>query len=159
MPMTDIEKIKLELGLLDPMFQPLSDEDYEYFLGKNNNNIILSAQDAAKSIVFFLAQAVREKSDVLELYGDQMFRQYLEALKMFISNAAYSQAVRSASPFAGGISRSDIQANLDNPDNNVVAIERGIPNDQEGVYVNNGNAFTDYNFSTGNRFSKSPFSV
>lgn len=157
--MTDIEKIKLELGLLDPMFQPLADTDYEYFLEKNNNNIILAAQDAAKTIVFYLAQSIRERSDVLEIYGDQLFRQYMEALKLFISNANYSQAVRSASPFAGGISRSDIQTNLDNPDNNVVAVERGIPTDMRATYVNNSSAFSDYDFSTGNKFPKSPFSA
>lgn len=155
MPLTDIEKVRLEVGCDISL---MSDSEITYFLDKNQNSIRRSAQDVARALLFQLAQLTRFKAAELEDYQSDYFKNYMAALKLYLSDANYS-VINNAGVYAGGISRSDIQANLDTIDNNPVAVEKGIPTDYEAVNVNNNSAFSDYDFSTGNQFPKSPFGV
>ena len=122
--MTDIEIIRVELGDGDSDFPILTDAEYQYFLDKNNGSIRRATLDAAKSILFNLARYAQERVDVLEIRGSDYFKQYREALLMFINNPNYSIATNSAMPYAGGISRNDIHNNLSNPDVYAADIER-----------------------------------
>lgn len=156
MALTEIEMVRLEIGCDVTL---MSDSEIEYFLTKNQNSIPRTSQDVARALLFQLAQLTRYKAAELEDYQSDYFKNYMAALKLYLSDANYNIALKSSLPYAGGISRSDIQANLDTIDNNVVAIEKGIPTDYEGVNVNNDSAFSDYDFSTGNKFPRTPFSV
>lgn len=120
---TDVEKLRLEVGD-DPELPILSDEEYEYILDKNSNNMRRSALEAARIILFRLARYVHERVDILEVRGNQWAEAYRKALELFISNPSFSVATQMAQPYAGGISKADIRANLDNQDNYVVDINR-----------------------------------
>lgn len=156
MPFTDIAKVRLEIGVDVSL---MSDDEVQYFLDKNQGSIPRASQDAARALLFQLAQLTRYKAAELEDYQSDYFKNYMAALKLYLSDANYNIALMGATPYASGISRSDIQSNLDTIDNNPVAIEKGIPTDYEAVNSNNNSAFSDYDFSTGNQFPKSPFGV
>lgn len=131
MSLTDIQKVKLEIGLTSAAFDipPVSDAEIQYFLDKNSGSIRRASLDAAKTLLFILSSKVHERVDELEIWGDQAARNYMDALKMYINNPNYSIANNSALPYAGGISKSEITANLNDSDAQVVKVDRSLETD------------------------------
>ena len=124
MALTDIQKVKLEIGLSGDAETLLTDEEITYFLEKNKNNIKKASLDAAKTVLFTLSQQVHERSGVeLEIWGHTWFENYMQTLKLYLSNPNYNIAIEQAKAYAGGISLSDMQANIDNTDNNIVLVD------------------------------------
>lgn len=142
MAFTDIQKIRLEIGDNDPAMPILADDEVQYFIDKNEGSLRKAALDCAKSILFRLASFGFERVDILEYRGSDYFVQYKQALEMFIKNPEYG-SVSNAMGYAGGISVSDIQKNINTIDNNYVKVEKSIPVDQLGFNVNNDSAFTE----------------
>lgn len=138
--MTPIQMVRTELSDTDVVFPLLSDEEYEYFLEKNNNSIRKTTLDAAKTILFKLASMTNEEVDVLAYKGSDYFRQYKEALIMYVKNPEYG-SISMANPYAGGISLSDIADNLSNSDNNYVKVEKSIPVEGAAINLNNTSPF------------------
>ena len=75
MALTNIEKLKLELGLVNEASNILSDEEIAYFLEKNNNSIRKAALDAAKTVLFVLSQLVHERPGIVT--GKQIGRAHV----------------------------------------------------------------------------------
>lgn len=119
MPTTLIQQVKIEVGDLDPALPILSDDEYEYFLTKNNLSVRRASLDAAKTILFKLSMRTRERVDIFDIYGHQAAQNYIEALKLFLRNPDLNTVLQSVSLYAGGISKSDMIANNENPDNNL----------------------------------------
>ena len=142
MAFTDIEKIRIEIGDTDTAMPILTDEEIQYFIDKNEGSLRKSALDCAKSILFRLASFGFERVDILEYRGSDYFIQYKQALELFIKNPEYG-SVSNAMGYAGGISISDIQANINSPDVNYVKVEKSIPVDNTGYNVNNDSAFSE----------------
>lgn len=147
MAFTDIEICRLEIGDNDVVFPILSDEEYEYFIEKNEGSLRRAQLDAAKTILFKLASYTYERVDILEHKGSDYFVQYKQALQMFIKNPEYGSA-SFAGLYAGGISLQDIQDNMSNIDNNYVKVEKSIPVDGQGYSINNTSPFSESDFST-----------
>lgn len=142
MALTNIEKLKLEIGLVNEASDILSDEEIAYFLEKNNNSIRKAALDAAKTVLFVLSQLVHERSGAeLEIWGHTWFENYMKTLQMYINDPNYSIALESAKAYAGGISVSDIRKNINNPENFVVDVDFSIPKD--GVAITSTNTHKD----------------
>lgn len=152
MAFTDIQKVRLEIGDSDPVFQILSDEEVQYFLDKNENSIRKTSLDAAKSILFRIASLTFERVDVIEYRGSDYFEQYKEALVMYIKNPEFG-SVSYAMGFAGGISLTDIQSNILNPDNNTVKVDKSVPVDYTAYNVNNTSPFQVENLPRKDEFS------
>jgi hypothetical protein len=144
--MTPIEAVRLEIYDKDEVFPLLSDEEIQYFLDKNEGSIRKASLDAAKSILFRLASYTYERVDILEHKGSDYFLQYQKALEMYIKNPEYG-SISKASIYAGGISVSDIQANIQSSDVNYVKVEKSIPVEGQGINVNNDSAFSEVNLS------------
>jgi|APGre2960657404_1045060.scaffolds.fasta_scaffold00061_13 hypothetical protein len=141
MAFTDIEKVRIEIGDTDAAMPILSDDEIQYFLDKNEGSIRKASLDCAKSILFRLAAFTFERVDILEYRGSDYFAQYRKALEMFISNPEYG-SVSNAMGYAGGISISDIQANINDSDVNYVKVEKSIPTDNTAYNLNNDSAFS-----------------
>lgn len=121
MALSPIQQIRLEVGDVDPALPILSDSEYEYFLAKNNSSVRRAAMDVAKTILFKISlDSAEEIVGILALKGHRAAEAYREALKMYIKNPDLNTILQNAEVYAGGISRSDMQANADNADNNVV---------------------------------------
>jgi len=133
-PTNIIDRVRLMIGDTDTANEHLSDDWYTYFLGKYSNNEVLSAIDAAKSILARFTSNTREKVDQIEIWGNLQFDNYLLWLKDFIENPAIS-GLRSPAPYAGGISKSDMASNDSNSDNVTVEIKRGFIENPDPEYI------------------------
>lgn len=118
-----VDRIRLAVGDIWDDMEMLTDDDYEYFLERNQNNENRATMDAIKAILFKLARMTRERTGDIEVYGSDWFNNYYKMLMLLLKdpNAALSLAV----PYAGGISRSDMLRNDLNCDNVVREINIG----------------------------------
>ena len=157
MALTDVQKIRLECGLVNEAESLLSDDEIQYFLTKNNNSIKKAALDAAKTVLFILSQQVHERSDYLEIWGHTWFENYMKALKLYITNPNYSITVESAQFYAGGISKSDIRDNINNSDNFTVISDIGVPKDYAAV--NSTNTQQNIFDHDADAYNTSPFNI
>lgn len=157
MALTDIQKIKLEIGLVDEASDILSDEEIAYFLEKNNNSVRKASLDVAKTVLFILSTRVHEKIEMLEIWGHTWFENYMKTLQMYINDPNYSIALENAKAYAGGISITDIRSNINNPDNLVVDVDISIP--KEGVAITSTNTFKDVFDVDSPYYNTNPFTL
>lgn len=118
------DRIRLFVGDIDANIVWLDDSTYTYLLDKHNDNEKKAAREAMQYILFSLARRTRERAYQCEVYGDQMFANYERALKLAINNPElYSIEF---TPYAGGISRTDMDANTNDIDTPDVKLFRGV---------------------------------
>ena len=67
MALTDIQKLRVEVGDVDVSFPILDDTSYEYFLEKHSNNLNRAGLDAARAILFQLSTRNSETVDVFSV--------------------------------------------------------------------------------------------
>lgn len=121
MALTPIQECRLAVADLDPAIPFLSDESYQHMLDKNGGSVSLASLDAARTIMLLLSQRTSQTVDVLSISGTaESAKQYRLSLQMFLKDPQLNPILRSATAWAGGISKSDMQANIDNTDNNAV---------------------------------------
>lgn len=118
------DRVRLNVGDIWPDMEWLHDEDYQYFIDKNNGNENRATLDAARALLFALSRFTRERTGDIEVYGGDIFSNYLKALQLILKDP--NIAISLAMPYAGGISREDMHENRVNFDNNsvLVATER-----------------------------------
>lgn len=118
MALTDVQKLRIEVQDTSVEFPLLSDEEYQYILDKNNSSIRKASLDAARMILFKLSiESVDDTVSVFSIKGSQAAKAYMEALKLFINNQALNPLVLDGTVYAGGISKTDYEANAANSDN------------------------------------------
>lgn len=123
MALTDVQKLRIEVQDTSLEFPLLSDDEYQYILDKNNQSIRKASLDAARVILFKLSiESVDNVVSVFSIKGSQAARAYMDALKMFINNQALNPIAFDGTVYAGGISKSDYEANNLNPDNIIPSI-------------------------------------
>lgn len=114
-----IHAVRIELG--DTSELPvMSDEEINYFLSKNNWNIQRTCLDVAKSMLLKLSMVSDQTVDIFSIRGSAAAKQYMQALKMYITDPNLNQALQNLQGYAGGISKADMLANDSNLDNNIV---------------------------------------
>ncbi len=119
------DRIRLNVGDIWADMELLHDDDYQYFIDKNNGSENRATLDAARALLFALSRFTRERTGDIEVYGGDIFSNYFKALQLILKDP--NIAVSLAMPYAGGISREDMHANRMNIDNNSVMLstERG----------------------------------
>lgn len=122
MPLTSIQQIRLLVQDNTPGLYIVSDDEINFFLTRNNNNINRTAMEVAKVILLNLSMRGDETVDIMSIKGSKAAEQYRLALQMFIKNPDLNPVLQNVSPYAGGISLTDMQSNADNEDNNIVSI-------------------------------------
>jgi hypothetical protein len=115
-----IQALRYELGDVSPEWPIMSDEEYRYFLSKNDYVVRRAAMDAAKSIMFKLSMRDDSSVDIFSIKGSAAAKNYMQALLMFIKNPDLNSLYDKVQGYAGGISKADMQANDSNLDNNIV---------------------------------------
>lgn len=114
------DRVRLNVGDVWPDMELLHDEDYQYFIDKNNGNENRATLDAARALLFILSRYTRERTGDIEVYGGDIFSNYFKALELILKDP--NIAISLAMPYAGGISREDMHANRMNRDNNSVSL-------------------------------------
>lgn len=115
-----IHALRIELGDTSAEFPIMSDDEYNYFLGKHDWNIRRASMDAAKSIMLKLSMRTDETVDIFSIKGSSAAKNYMQALQMYIKNPDLNALYDKVQGYAGGISKADMQANNANLDNNIV---------------------------------------
>jgi hypothetical protein len=117
--LTDIQKLRLEVGDVDVSFPILDDTSYEYFLEKHSNNLNRAGLDAARAILFQLSTRNSETVDVFSVKNTSA-ESYRQALLLYIKDPNLNPLYKNLKGYVGGVSISDMKANAANPDNNIV---------------------------------------
>ena len=120
MALTDIQKVRLAVADTDVSLPILDDGSYEYFLEKQSNNINRAAMDAARTILLTLSTRGDHTVDILSIKGSKAASEYRLALQFFLKDPNLNPVLNNCQGYAGGISLSDMQANVDTTDNNIV---------------------------------------
>ena len=115
-----IHAIRIELGDTSNEWPIMSDDEYNYFLSKHDWSIRRASMDAAKSIMLKLSMRTDETVDIFSIKGSSAAKNYMQALQMYIKNPDLNAMYDKVQGYAGGISKSDMQANDSNLDNNIV---------------------------------------
>jgi hypothetical protein len=114
--MDPILAVRLLIGDVEgsPFYQIFTDEEIQYFLDINGGNIRLAARDAAIAASMQIAGvATRERVGDVEVWRSA--EAYLSALKFFITNPV-ANIPNGLMPWAGGISKTQVCENNNNPD-------------------------------------------
>ena len=119
MALTDIQKLRVEVGDTDVSFPILDDTSYEYFLEKHSNNLNRAGLDAARAILFQLSTRNSETVDVFSVKNTSA-ESYRQALLLYIKDPNLNPLYKNLKGYFGGVSISDMEANVANRDNNIV---------------------------------------
>jgi hypothetical protein len=103
-------------------FYFVSDDEIEFFLARNNQNVNKTALEVAKVILLQLSMwSANETVDIFSVTGgSKSAEQYRLSLQMFLRSPELNPVFTSVNAYAGGISLTDMQANVDNSDNNYI---------------------------------------
>lgn len=138
MALTDVQQVRLYIGLRGAAEDLLHDEEIQHFLDANKNNVKKACIDAAGALLFQLSAYLHERSGTeLEIWGHTWFENYKIALQQFLRNPNNNTMFDNIVPFGGGISVQDARSNLNNMDNIVVEVDNGIPKDGEAMTSTN----------------------
>jgi len=124
-PSRDVDLVRMKVGDVDLEFEYLTDDWYNYFINRNDGNLNRSSLDAARAILASFTGSVREKTDQVEIYGNELFENYLNFLNNFVTNPSLSP-LGPPVPYFGGLSISDMQNKRDNSDLNGSRVQLGI---------------------------------
>lgn len=119
MALTDIAKLRIEIGDTDVSFPILDDTSYAYFLSKHNDNISRAAIDAARAILFQLSTMNSETVSIFSVKNTSA-ESYRQALLLYIKDQNLNPLYQTLKGYFGGISITDMEANVANTDNNIV---------------------------------------
>lgn len=122
-----IDRLRISVGDIDTTLVFLDDATYQYYLDKNSGNEKRTARELMPIILFSLAKMRRERAYMCEVYGADTFNNYMQAIKLALANPAIYDV--EFTPYAGGISRSDMQANSDDTDTPSPKVYRGVTSD------------------------------
>lgn len=123
MPITPemIMQVRYEVQDVDVALPILDDAVYEYILTKNSENIPRSSIDAARMILQRLSlTASKNTVDIFSIDSTVSAKQYKEALLLYIKDPNLNPLYQNLTGSFGGVSKSEMQNNDDNTDNNLI---------------------------------------
>ena len=113
-PATSItDRLRLNVGDIHSV-EILDDATYTYYYTKNEQNERRATRDLFTVLLFALSRYTHEKAGQIEVWGSDYFRNYLDAVKLAITNPSIDSIT--AMPFAGGISRTDMDTRASDTD-------------------------------------------
>lgn len=123
MALTLLQQIRYELGDVDTLMPLMTDTEYEYFLEKHASNVRRASLDAGRVILLKLSMRGDETVDIFSVKGSKAAEAYRMALELYLKNPDLNPVYNNVTGYAGGVSLSDMQANIDNADNNIVTTD------------------------------------
>ena len=136
MALTNIQQVRLLVQDSTPGLYIVSDDEINFFLERNSNNINRTALEVAKVILLNLSMRGDSQIDIMSIKGSKAAEAYRLALELFIKSPELNPALQNAGAYFGGVSISDMQANDLNTDNNIVQNPNGttvLPTDYFSV--------------------------
>ena len=120
MALTTIEQVRLLIQDNSPGLYLISDEELNFLLERNNDSVNRTSLEAAKIVLLNLSMRGDESVDIFSLKGSKAAEQYRLALQMFIKDPSLNPIYQNLQGYFGGVSKSDMEANDANIDNNTI---------------------------------------
>lgn len=120
MSLTPIQQIRLTVQDNTPGLYIISDDEIDWLLEKNNNNVAKASIDAARIILLNLSQRTDETVDIMSIKSSKVAENYRLALESFLKDPNSNPLYQNIKGYFGGVSISDMEANNANLDNNII---------------------------------------
>lgn len=120
MALTSIQQVRLLVQDNEPGLYLLQDDEITFLIERNFNSVDKASIEAARLILFKLAQRGDETVDIFSIKGRGAAEQYRLALQMFLKDPNLNPVLQNVRGYVGGVSKSDMESNDANSDNNVV---------------------------------------
>lgn len=120
MALSSIEQVRFLIQDNTPGLYLISDEEIYFLLQRNNNNVDRTALEAAKVILLSLSMRGDQTVDIFSVKGSKAAEQYRMALQLFIKSPDLNPILKTVQGWVGGVSKTEMQLNDSNTDNNTV---------------------------------------
>ena len=120
MALTNIQQVRLLVQDNEVGLYILSDDEITFLLERNNNSVDRTSIEAAKIILFKLSQRTDETVDIFSIRGGKAAEQYRLSLQMWLKDPNLNPLLNNIKGYVGGVSKSDMEQNDANSDNNLL---------------------------------------
>ena len=120
MALTPIQIVRLNVQDNTVGFYFISDDEIQYLLDKYEDNTDQASLEAARIILMQLSIRGDSTVDIFSIKGSKAAESYRMALQMYLRDPMLNPILKNTSAYFGNVSLSDMQANVDNLDNNAV---------------------------------------
>ena len=120
MALTLNQQVRLLCQDNTPGLYIISDDEINFLLERNNNNVDRAVYEALQIMLRYLAQRGDETVDIFSIRGSKAAEQMRLAIELYLKDPANNPLYKNLQGFFGGVSLSDMQANNDDCDNNIV---------------------------------------
>lgn len=120
MALSLIDQVRLLVQDNTPGLYMISDDEVHFLLQRNNNNVNRASLEAAKIILMNLAMRGDSTVDIFSVKGAKAAEQYRLALQLFLKDPNTNPVLQNTQAYFGGVSKSDMELNDGNSDNNLV---------------------------------------
>jgi hypothetical protein len=118
MALTPIQQVRLLIQDNEPGLTILADDEIEFLLERNSNSVNATSIEAARLVLFKLSQRGDETVDIFSLKGGKAAEQYRLALQLYLRDPNLNPMLNNIGGYVGGVSKSDMESNDANTDNN-----------------------------------------
>lgn len=127
-PSRAVDRVRMRVGDVNTANEHLADAWYEHFISISGGSESSAAVKAAGAILASFTDSIRERVDQVEIYGNHQFENYLKFLQELVRNPMIA-GMGPFKPYAGGISKSDMEKNTSDPDANLCPMKQGFVED------------------------------
>jgi hypothetical protein len=120
MALSLIDQVRLLIADNTPGLYLISDDEVNFLLQRNNNNVNRASLEAAKIILMNLAMRGDSTVDIFSIKGAKAAEQYRLALELFLKSPDLNPVLQNTQAYFGGVSKSDMELNNGILDNNLV---------------------------------------
>lgn len=120
MALTLNQQVRLLCQDNTPGLYIISDDEIDFLLERNNNNVDKAVYEALQIMLRYLAQRGDESIDVFSIRGSKAAEQMRLAIELYLKDPANNPLYKNLKGYVGGVSISDMAENNANLDNNIV---------------------------------------
>lgn len=120
MALTLNQQVRLLCQDNTPGLYIISDDEIDFLLERNSNNVDRTVYEALQIMLRYLAQRGDETVDIFSIRGSKAAEQMRLAIELYLKDPTNNPLYKNLQGYFGGVSISDMQANNDDCDNNIV---------------------------------------
>ena len=120
MALTLNQQVRLLCQDNTPGLYIISEDEIDFLLQRNNNNVDKAVYEALQIMLRYLAQRGDESIDVFSIRGSKSAEQLRLAIELYLKDPANNPLYKNLKGYVGGVSISDMDANNANLDNNII---------------------------------------
>ena len=120
MALTLNQQVRLLCQDNTPGLYIISEDEIDFLLQRNNNNVDKAVYEALQIMLRYLAQRGDESIDVFSIRGSKSAEQMRLAIELYLKDPSNNPLYKNLKGYVGGVSLSDMAENNANLDNNIV---------------------------------------